>query len=745
MWLLVFLPFAMASESKITPIEQVLNMLTDLQAKVVISGKEEAKTYDKYACFCKDATEEKTKAIETGQSDVDSLVSKMNAKNSDRNSIDDKMEELNKEIGSLTKEMEDETAKHHKNKAEFKSETDWMKAAIYGIDNAIKDIKGGANRPEKTGSYEHASFLSLKKHIKTIRHSLMVADALGLGNPEAHREVAALLQRSSQPSNGNSGAIAVNYEENEELGAALTTLQNLLNDFNSQLQQANSAEQKRVFSYDSFMQQRTDAKNLANKNMNKAKAMHQGKTQDISKLNGELTETQATLHDDQAYLKDLIEKCNAKSDEWDQRTKMRQAELAAISTAVNIIKERVDTGKKLKRFLQISTKVDEPTKASAKATAKVTDNDEDSDDEIDEVTEQEGDAMFLQLGAPRASLSLLAQSVRVEAKGDYKSEILALLKSKGAQFHSTMLLRMADKVAATVGADPFGKIKTLIEELIGRLNQEAADEATHKGWCDSSIGKASSTRDDKAEAIAMLNAQLDNHQTLKAKLEDEIATLASQISDLEDVKAKFTKAREDEKAENENTIKEAEDGLDGISDAIKVLEDFYGEAAKGGEAPSLIQKDDPTDSGDNDLKGDYKGDQSAATGILGMMDVIKSDMERTITETTNEEDKAKRDFNDLSRTTEISLETKGSAKTDKEALLGETKDKIRNEIEDMEGNQDLLDKALQELMELQPACIDTAMSYEERVAKREQEIESLKQALCILDKNGPVPDDSISC
>merc|ERR1719326_1270796 len=190
---------------------------------------------------------------------------------------------------------------------------------------------------------------------------------------------------------------------------------------------------------------------------------------------------------------------------------------------------------------------------------------------------------FLQLGAPRASLSLLAQSVRVEAKGDYKSEILALLKSKGAQFHSTMLLRMADKVAATVGADPFAKIKFLIEELIGRLNQEAADEATHKGWCDSSIGKASSTRDDKAEAIAMLNAQLDNHQTLKAKLEDEIATLASQISDLEDVKAKFTKAREDEKAENENTIKEAEDGLDGISDAIKVLEDFYGEAAKGGE------------------------------------------------------------------------------------------------------------------------------------------------------------------
>jgi hypothetical protein len=284
MWLLVVLPFAMASESKIEPIEQVLNMLTDLQAKVVITGKEEAKTYDQYACFCKDSTEEKTAAIEKGQTDVDTLVGKINSKNSDRNGIDQLMEELNTEIGTLTKEMADETAMHHKNKASFVSETDWMKAAIYGISNAVNDIKGGAGRAKETGSYEHASFLSLKKHMKTIRHSLMVADAMGLGNPEAHREVAALLQRSSQPSNGNAGAIAVNYEENEELGAALGTLQNLLNDFKSQLAQANAEEQKRVFSYDSFMQQRTDAKNLANKNLNKAKAMHAQKTADIAKL-----------------------------------------------------------------------------------------------------------------------------------------------------------------------------------------------------------------------------------------------------------------------------------------------------------------------------------------------------------------------------------------------------------------------------------------------------------------------------
>merc|ERR1719158_423992 len=303
---------------------------------------------------------------------------------------------------------------------------------------------------------------------------------------------------------------------------------------------------------------------------------------------------------------------------------------------------------------------------------------------------------------------------------------------------------MADRLAA--GADPFAKIKFLIEELIGRLNQEAADEATHKGWCDTSIGKAESTRDDKAEAIAMLNAQLDNHQTLKAKLEDEIATLASEISDLEDVKAKFTKAREDEKAENENSIKEAEGGIEAVNDALKVLKEFYNAAKDGGEV-SLAQQDPKKadDLPDTGFGGDYKGSQSASTGIIGMMEVILGDFERTIKITKQEEDKASRDFRDLERSTDISIETKTSEKNDKESENAETKSKIDQAVSDLESNQELLDKALQELIELQPACIDTGMTYEERVAKREQEIESLKGALCLLEKNGPVKEDTMTC
>jgi len=81
---------------------------------------------------------------------------------------------------------------------------------------------------------------------------------------------------------------------------------------------------------------------------------------------------------------------------------------------------------------------------------------------------------------------------------------------------------------------------------------------------------------------------------------------------------------------------------------------------------------------------------------------------------------------------------KTSMKTNKDQELTETNSSIAEDNESLLDEQALLDKSVQEIQELQPACVETGMSYEDRVAKREQEIESLKEALCVLDKEGPV-------
>jgi len=51
---------------------------------------------------------------------------------------------------------------------------------------------------------------------------------------------------------------------------------------------------------------------------------------------------------------------------------------------------------------------------------------------------------------------------------------------------------------------------------------------------------------------------------------------------------------------------------------------------------------------------------------------------------------------------------------------------------DLEGTQEELDAALAYYDKLKPSCIDTGLSYADRVARRKEEIQSLQEALRIL-------------
>jgi len=52
---------------------------------------------------------------------------------------------------------------------------------------------------------------------------------------------------------------------------------------------------------------------------------------------------------------------------------------------------------------------------------------------------------------------------------------------------------------------------------------------------------------------------------------------------------------------------------------------------------------------------------------------------------------------------------------------------------DLEGTQKELDAALAYFDKLKPSCIDSGVSYEDRVARREEEVQSLQEALRILN------------
>merc|ERR1719333_1552916 len=236
-------------------------------------------------------------------------------------------------------------------------------------------------------------------------------------------------------------------------------------------------------------------------------------------------------------------------------------------------------------------------------------------------------------------------------------------------------------------------------------------------------------------------------EALRDKLTEEIDVLTKEISGLIFMRDEAEAERAEEKAENKATVLEAEEGLGATNMVIDILEKFYKTVAKE-TVFSLAQRGPYEDAPEQSFKiGEaYKGAQSTATGIIGMFEVMKADFERTIAETEYAEEQAEQDHLKFMTETGKSLVSKKTAKSEKEQYRAMTIEKLNSATEDLNTQTEILITSINELLELKPVCIDTGMSYEERVARREEEIAALNKALCILKAYQEYgPDGAGSC
>merc|ERR1719218_269146 len=142
--------------------------------------------------------------------------------------------------------------------------------------------------------------------------------------------------------------------------------------------------------------------------------------------------------------------------------------------------------------------------------------------------------------------------------------------------------------------------------------------------------------------------------------------------------------------------------------------------------------DDAPDAG-FDAGEAYTGAQGAGGGVLGMMDVIKSDFERTIKVTEKAEEDNQKEYDNFMTESGKSLAEKKMAEKEKTKQRTNAVDELEKAEETLDEQSEKLETSIEELLDLKPTCQDTGMSYEERVAAREEELEALKKALCIFE------------
>lgn len=714
-----------------TPVAKVITLLSDLVKEVEAEGKREATTYDKFSCFCKSSTESKGAEITKGADKIDGLSATIEEKSTDKKDKQQTMMERKGKGETMSKELDEETERCRKEEASYDSRSLELTKAITGIGDALKSL---------TNSKKGAASAALLFLHGSVRDSLELAQTLDLiQEPAAKATVASFLQQGVDPADAG-----YKFQSNGIL-AILKMLKTQYGDnkgvLDSEWTKTDAACKQTKTTLGKDLKNNKDAITALDEKMEVLGG-------EIAKAKEDLVSEQTALSDAQGFLQDLTTRCEARAKDWDQRTETRKEEHQVLSKALAILGSKVkdaDTAAN-KRALLLSASAPVVVKATAPVAAKastaaVTTDDAtraDSRAIATELTALQGsgaDDVKLSAGMPDDSTDVAAwlhsgaasflQVNELSLDKRRQQVVLKILQQEGKRLNSAMLSSLALRMGSS--GSPFDKVKGLIQNLIERLLKESAGEATKKGFCDEQLGKTELARDYSLAESKKLNAQIAELEVNKEALDLEDGELKTRISDLEKEHDEAKKLREEEHDSNVEGIAKAKEGLEAVTGALVMLKEFYKKAG----AASLLQAS-PVDAPEAP-EGDYKGKQGAAQSILGLLEVIQSDFERTLKDTEAAEKTGASDFEQEKQNVEASVAghtTKRSLDQQDSKTMHIT---IKRKTADMKAAMDSVDGHLRTLDDLKPTCIDTGMSYKERVQKREDEMAALQKALCTLD------------
>merc|ERR1719476_1192935 len=308
-----------------------------------------------------------------------------------------------------------------------------------------------------------------------------------------------------------------------------------------------------------------------------------------------------------------------------------------------------------------------------------------------------------------------------------RERLVEFLQGRASKFGSKYL----SLVATHASADPFVKVKKMIKDLIVKLMEQANSEADHKAYCDTELATNKQTRDIKTAEVDELSASIEKNSAKSAQLGEEIAALTEVVAELRRSQAEATKLRTAEKAANAKTVEEAKAAQVAVERATQILKDFYSSAAEGSllQGGSGLQEEMAQASA-----APYRGKQSEHGGIVGFMEVILSDFARLESDTTSAEDQAAAAYEKFMDETNEDVAVKETEISHKEDNKEQTDATIASLKKELKLTQEELDAALAYYEKLKPDCVDHGLSYADRVQMREEEIQSLQEALNILNQ-----------
>eukprot|EP00933_Yihiella_yeosuensis_P061161 TRINITY_DN63989_c0_g1_i1.p1 TRINITY_DN63989_c0_g1~~TRINITY_DN63989_c0_g1_i1.p1 ORF type:complete len:711 (+),score=226.53 TRINITY_DN63989_c0_g1_i1:83-2215(+) len=656
------------------PVSKAVTLLQDLSAKITKDGVSEEKAMNEYLTWCATAKQEQGFEIDEAKdagAESRAEISRASATSGDAavtiKSLIAAIEKDNTDLAKATQVRDGEKKDFQAQEKDLTETIDTLGRALQVLENELK------GKTEVKPSDKAALLSTLSQVVE--------ASSISLSDKS---KLESFVQSDELEEAYDKGPVPKAYEQQSH--GILEVLEELEEKAERELSEIRAQDQKATNAYDMLSQSLKQRVSVAQSQLKKQKAVQAEADRKAAAATDAKNLAANDLKEARKILSEVSISCKEARLSREQSILNRDQELKAIKTALDALAEYTGGavnqlyagGAPPKSFIQIS---------SSKS------------------------------GTPDdMAIVQFQQSVRQAAEKD----------------HSVAMAQISKAVsqAARLGTKDFTRVVDLIDELIKKLMKEAAEDNKKKEYCDNELTKTGR----KANSLSIETDKLTSRKDIAvAKVKstnNQINKANEALAKIAESQAEADKIRADEKAAYDQLTKDVKFGLEGVRIAMKVLKDYYRNRGVPGVSFVQVKEHQQLNKiGQPAAPIFHAKDSSSGMSILGMLEIVESDMAKSVSTSTMDEEAAIREYKLISQENAEHRTSKSSDVSYMSKAVASLEKLVRDYDSDLATTKSETEANNKYMKELEEDCSDQGPTYQERQAQRDLEIKNLKDAL----------------
>jgi len=673
------------------PIRKVVTMLQSMQEKVAAEGKREQELFEKFSCWCSNGAGALTKSIAAAERKVPQVQSDIEEGKAKVAQLKNDLKQHRTDRDAAKAASAEATAIREKEASAFGSEKAESTANIEALSAAIAAISKGM-----VGGFLQSGAARRLRVAVLSTQGLLEQDRTALSSFLAASDTSSYAPQSGE-------IVGILKQLKDSMSAGLTD--------------ATSEENVAIANYEELMAAKAREVAALTKSIEE-KSERSGQLQvKIAEMEGDLSDTEKALSEDQAFLADMDKSCALKKQEYDAHVKVRSEELVALAETIKVLNDD-DSLELFKKTL--------PSASSSFAQ--------------------------LQMGSSAQRADALAAIRKAQQKyGRGRPEL--------------------DFVALAIQGKKigFGKVIGMIDEMIKTLGGEQLDDDHKKEYCSQQFDASDDKKKDLEHDISDLERMIAEEEDSIAVLKEEIDGLINGVKALDKAVADATEQRREEHKDYTELIASNSAAKEVLGFAKNRLNKFYNPKlylpppkrelseeqritlnlggtlaptnAPGGIAGTGIavlsqvsahthRKEAPPPP--PETFGAYSKKSGHANGVIEMIDMLVSDLDKEITVAETEEKDAQADYEQSMKDSAAKRSDDSQAITNKGAAKAAMEGDLESHKEQKGATAKELMAKLEYIQSLHADCDWLIQYFEARKEARKGEVDALQQAKAVL-------------